>query len=83
MKVTYDREVDAVYLELLELKPEGVIEVGEGINIDVTSDGRIVGIELLDATEKVSVDSFLNYEIEAESIGELSIAKSRDLSIPG
>ena len=83
MKVTYDREVDAVYLELLELKPEGVIEVGEGINIDVTSDGRIVGIELLDATEKVSVDSLLNYEIEAESIGELSIAKSRDLSIPG
>ena len=83
MKVTYDREVDAVYLELLELKPEGVIEVGEGINIDVTSDGRIVGIELLDATEKVSVDSFLNYEIEAESIGELSIAKSRGVSIPG
>jgi len=83
MKVTYDREVDAVYLELLELKPEGVIEVGEGINIDVTSDGRIVGIELLDATEKVSVDSLLNYEIEAESIGELSIAKSRGVSIPG
>ena len=84
MKVTYDREVDAVYLELLKLKPEGVIEVGEGINIDVTSDGRIVGIELLDAKEKVSVDSFLNYEIEAESIGELSIAaKSRGISIPG
>jgi len=84
MKVTYDREVDAVYLELLKLKPEGVIEVGEGINIDVTSDGRIVGIELLDAMEKVSVDSFLNYEIEAESIGELSIAKSRGVgSISG
>ena len=82
MKVTYDREVDAVYLELLKLKPEGVIEVGEGINIDVTSDGRIVGIELLDATEKVSIDSFLNYEIEAESIGELSIAKNRGVSIP-
>ena len=83
MKVTYDSEVDAVYLELLKLKPEGVIEVGEGINIDVTSDGRIVGIELLDATEKVSVDSLLNYEIEAESMGDLSIAKSRGVSIPG
>ncbi len=40
MEVTYDRDVDAVYLELLKLKPEGVIEVGEGINIDVTFDGR-------------------------------------------
>lgn len=70
MKVYYDKEVDSIYLELTKLKPEGVIEVTEGINIDVTSDGRIVGIELLDATQKVSFDSLLTYEIEAESIGE-------------
>lgn len=70
MKVYYDKEVDSIYLELTKLKPEGVIEVIEGMNIDVTSDGRIVGIELLDATQKVSFDSLLTYEIEAESIGE-------------
>ncbi len=70
MKVYYDKEVDSIYLELTKLKPEGAIEVAEGINIDVTSDGRIVGIELLDATQKVSFDSLLTYEIEAESIGE-------------
>jgi hypothetical protein len=28
-----------IYLKLLNLKPEGVIEVAEGINIDVTGDG--------------------------------------------
>jgi uncharacterized protein YuzE len=77
MKVTYDKKVDAVYLELLKLKPEGVIEVEEGVNIDVTADGKIVGIELLDATKKVSIDSLLNYEIEVESIGDLSLAKKR------
>lgn len=75
MKVTYDRDVDAVYLELLKVKPEGVIEVDEGINIDVTSDGRIVGIELLYATRKISIDSLLNYEIEAQSVGDFSLAK--------
>ena len=72
MKVTYDKKVDAVYLELVKIKPEGVIEVADGINVDVTSDGKIVGIELLDASKKISIDSFLTYEIEAESMGEFS-----------
>lgn len=70
MKVTYDREVDAVYLSLSHLKPQGVIEVAEGINIDVTEDGKVVGIELLDASEKVQLDTLLTYEIAAESIRE-------------
>ena len=72
MKVTYDKKVDAVYLELVKIKPEGVIEAADGINVDVTSDGKIVGIELLDASKKISIDSFLTYEIEAESMGEFS-----------
>jgi uncharacterized protein YuzE len=52
------------------LQPEGVIEVAEGVNIDVSSDGRIVGIELLDATRKISLDSLLSYEISAETLRE-------------
>lgn len=70
MKVTYDKSVDAVYISLSALQPEGVIEVADGINIDVTSDGKVVGIELLDASEKVSLDTLLTYEIAADSIGE-------------
>lgn len=72
MKISYDKEVDAIYLKLADLKPDGVIEVAEGINIDVTVDGKIVGIELLDATKKITIDSLLTYEIEVESISELA-----------
>ena len=72
MKVSYDQDVDAVYLELLKSEPDGVIEVAEGINIDVTSDGKIVGIELLDASKKLSLGSLLTYEIEVESITAFS-----------
>ena len=61
-----------IYLKLLNLKPEGVIEVAEGINIDVTGDGKIVGIEFLDATKKITIDSLLTYEIEVESISEMA-----------
>ena len=72
MKISYDKEVDAIYLKILDLKPEGVIEVAEGINIDVTVDVKIVGIEFLEATKKITIDSLLTYEIEAESISELA-----------
>ena len=72
MKISYDKEVYAIYLKILDLKPEGVIEVAEGINIDVTVDGKIVGIEFLEATKKITIDSLLTYEIEAESISELA-----------
>ena len=32
MKVSYDKEVDALYIELSQQKPDGVIEIEEGIN---------------------------------------------------
>lgn len=84
MKVTYDKDADAAYIQLSLLKPDGVIEVAEGINIDVSSDGRIVGIELLDATRKVSFDSLLSYEISAETLREWARSKDVEEShLPG
>ena len=44
----------------------------------ISPDGKIVGIELLDASKKISIDSFLTYEIEAESMGEFSEASNRN-----
>ena len=78
MKVTYDREVDAIFIGLSDLIPEGVIEIADGINIDVTSDGKIVGIELLDASEKVSLDTLLTYQISADSINEWVQIKGKE-----
>jgi uncharacterized protein YuzE len=71
MKVSYDGQVDAVYIELLSLKPDGVIEVADGINIDITADGKVVGIEFLNAKKRVNIDSLLSYEIEADSFKEI------------
>ena len=81
MKITYDKEVNAVYIQLSVLKPEGVIEVTEGLNVDVSADGKIVGIELLDATEKVSLESLLSYEISADTLREWATSKG-DEAIP-
>ncbi len=70
MKVTYDQEADAVYIKLSDSKPEGVIEVKEGVNLDITPDGIIVGIEILNATQKISLKSFLSYEFSPDFVNK-------------
>ncbi|MBI5187074.1 MAG: DUF2283 domain-containing protein [Nitrospinae bacterium] len=66
MRVHYDNEVDAVYIKLGNQKPEGVIEISEGVNLDTTSDDKIVGIEILDASKKMNIKTILSYELELD-----------------
>ena len=82
MRVSYDKEVDALYIELSTQKPDGVIEIEEGINIDVSSDGSIVGIEFIDAAKKMPLDSFLKYEIDGESIGLMAMMQKNKNDSP-
>jgi uncharacterized protein YuzE len=58
MKIYYDKETDSAYLELSQETPDGVVEITEGVNLDTTKQNRIVGIELLNASQKISLDSF-------------------------
>lgn len=66
MKVHYDNEVDALYIKLGAKEPEGVIEISEGVNIDTTSEGKIVGIEILDASKKIDIKTILSYTLELD-----------------
>jgi len=58
MKIQYDREADALYIQLRRAKPHHNVEVPEarGISIDVDREGRIVGIEVLDASKLLGED---------------------------
>jgi uncharacterized protein YuzE len=66
MKVSYDSEVDAVYIKLGNKKPEGVVEISEGVNRDTTSGNQIVGIEILNASKKMNIKTILSYELELD-----------------
>jgi uncharacterized protein YuzE len=66
MKISYDKEADAVYIQLNEEKPEGVIELSEGINVDVSPDDKIVGIEILNSSRKIDLETIFSYELELE-----------------
>ncbi len=68
MKISYDKEVDAAYIKLSDLKPSGVIEMAEGVNLDVTQQGEITGIEILDASKKFPLKSLFVCEYDAEAL---------------
>jgi uncharacterized protein YuzE len=42
-KVYYDKRVYALYIKLGTKAPDGVVEISEGVNLDTTSEGKIVG----------------------------------------
>jgi uncharacterized protein YuzE len=64
MKVYYDANVDAIYIKLGNQKPDGVVEISEGVNLDTTAEDKIVGIEILNASKKLNVKTILSYELE-------------------
>ncbi len=64
MKVYYDDIVDALYIELGNKKPDGVVEIAEGINLDLTKDNKVIGIEILGASQKMDITTILSYSIE-------------------
>lgn len=58
MKVRYDKEVDALYVYAEQGQSDYSEEIAEGIIIDVSREGKIIGMEILDASEKFSPSSF-------------------------
>jgi uncharacterized protein YuzE len=56
VRTTYDPEVDAFYLYLGDGKIVESAEVRPGIVFDLDAEGRLVGIEVLDASTNLPKD---------------------------
>nr|VFK49459.1 MAG: Uncharacterized protein YuzE [Candidatus Kentron sp. TC] len=52
MQVRIDQEADAVYINLTDHGIEDSEEVADGIIVDYDATGNIVGVEILDASQK-------------------------------
>jgi len=52
MKITYDSEVDALYIRFHETTVT-TQHLAEGIAADYDADGNLAGIEILDATKRL------------------------------
>lgn len=55
MKLEFDAQADAVYLELIDVEVEESAEIQPGIIIDYDAEGRIVGIEVLYVSKRAEL----------------------------
>jgi uncharacterized protein YuzE len=64
LKIEYDKEADALYIQLREAYVDDNIDIEEGVTVDIDEKKHIVGIEILDATKKLSLKDIVNITIE-------------------
>jgi len=70
MKLEYDREVDALYIRIQEKEVTRTEEIEDGLNLDFDDQGRLIGIEILNATEKYSPQDLFTVSSEALALLE-------------
>ena len=69
MKITYDKEADALYLFFQKGIFAGNKEIDEGIILDIGKGNKILGIEVLDASLRVGKKNFGKVMIGKKLIG--------------
>jgi uncharacterized protein YuzE len=55
MKLNYHRETDSLYIDLAERPSAESREISEGVVLDYDSDGRLVGIDIDNASNKLDL----------------------------
>lgn len=63
MNIKYDKEADAMYLKFSDAEIAESDEDKPGIIIDYDKEGKNVGIELLDASQRTDNPSSVVYEV--------------------
>lgn len=64
MRIEYSKEADALYVYFRQLPVAKSKEVEEGVVIDIGEDGHIIGIEVLDASQRLTPQELVNVSIE-------------------
>lgn len=56
MKITYDPTYNIAYIQLREKSTEiETIKISDELNIDISPDGKIYGLELMNANEQLGI----------------------------
>ncbi len=75
MKIEYSKDIDALYIKLREAKVADTTDIEEGVTVDLDEKGHIVGIEILDASEKLELSELVNISIENLPLDKVTSSK--------
>ncbi len=64
MRITYDPEVDALYILFRQGLAADSRDVVEGVTVDLDAEGRIIGLEVLDASDRLGEEALGGVDFE-------------------
>lgn len=70
MKITYDPSVDILRIILDDAEIDESDEEVEGIIMDYNLAGKLVGIEILDASQRVDNPYVMNYSVATAEVSQ-------------
>ncbi len=65
MKLTIDRQADALYLDLDESPAAESEEISPGVILDYNAEGKVVGIEMLHLSQRVPAETLGKMQLES------------------
>jgi uncharacterized protein YuzE len=54
MKITYDPQADALYIELRHAQARDNMDIEEGVSADLDTEGHVIGFEILDVSKRLT-----------------------------
>lgn len=70
MRVEYDKSVDALYIRIHMGDAVRTVDVQEGVNIDLDAEGRVIGLEILNALQLYRPEELFQFDAEALAMAE-------------
>lgn len=64
MKIEYSKSSDALYIRLRSAAIADSVDIEEGVTADLDQNGHIVGLEILDASERLEGSDLNSITIE-------------------
>ena len=64
MKIEYSKDADAIYVYFKEDVVASSKEIEDGVVIDFDKKGQLIGIEVLDVSQRFSLSDIANVNIE-------------------
>ena len=63
MKIEYDNEADAIYIQIQEKKVSASTEIEDGVIIDFDDEKKVIGFEVLNASKKFNLNDITTINI--------------------
>jgi uncharacterized protein YuzE len=64
VRITYDPEVDALYIEPRKATAADSVDLEDGVTADLDAEGHVIGLEVLDARERLGGDALTSVALE-------------------